>query len=164
MPLVDVTGYAWDHARAPFFSQNQPELWFRPNQANTLAGALLSRVEVQADLNAGSGAFTVQLEASPGITYTPVLRWLVNPQEPNPEMRAWGYDEWPLVVNPYPNGGQIGDLVGASPLPFGDVLVQLAPPPAGYVGWYLNAPGPGEPLGDPDDPASSGTGILEMVR
>ena len=162
MALVTVTGNAWDHTGAPIPAENHPELWFRPLGHDVSGGALLAGVEAQAALSPLTGAFTVALVAEPWIRYRPVLRWLINPAEPNMEKWAWGYAEWNWTFNPYPGGGSISDLDGPD-LSAHSVLVSLDPPPPGYRGWYLNAPGPGLPPGDPDDPASSGTGILEIV-
>jgi hypothetical protein len=98
----------------------------------------------------------VNLEAAHGVTYTPWLRWLLNPEEQKPEMWAWGYAEWKFTITPYPNGGPIGTLASVD-LSIYSVLVSLTLPP-GYKGWWLHA-GPG----DPDDPETSGTGMLRIV-
>lgn len=162
MPLVTITGNVWDHTGSPIPAERMPQFGFRPNTSNLVSGGLAAKVEAFATLNYATGAFSCELVAEPWITYTPWLRWLINPGEPDPEDWAYGYAEWSWTVNPYPNGGMISDLAGVD-LSIYSVLVSLSPPPPGYKGWYLNAPGPGQPLGDPDDPASSGTGILEIV-
>lgn len=162
MPVVTVTGNAWDHTGSPIPAALFPELWFRPLGHDVAEGALLAGVEVKASLNTTTGSFAAQLVAEPSIRYRPVLRWLLNPQEPNPQMWAWGYAEWNWEFNPYPIGGLISEL-GGPDLTAYSVLVSLDPPPPGYKGWYLNAAGEGNDPGDPDDPESSGTGILEIV-
>lgn len=162
MATVTVTGNAWDHTGNPIPAGLHPQLWFRPEGHDISGGSLLAGVEAKATLNSASGAFTVELVAEPWIRYRPVLRWLLNPSEPNMAMWAWGYAEWSWTFNPYPSGGTIGNLAGPNLTTY-SVLVSLDPPPAGYKGWYLNAPGAGLPPGDPDDPESSGTGILEIV-
>jgi len=118
-------------------------------------------VEAIATLNASTGAFSVSLIAEPYIVYRPFLTWLIAGGS-DPQDWARGYAEWDWTINPYPNGGLIDELAPTA-LTTGSVLISLDDPPPGYRGWYLNAPGPGQPLGDPDDVASSGTGILEIV-
>ena len=160
--IVIVTGNAWDHTGAPVPAMYMPELWFRPVRNDISGNALLAAVEAKSDLDLTTGAFTVQLVAEPWLRYVPELRWITNPSEPLPQNWAWRYAEWDWTINPYPSGGPIGELASKDLTTY-SVLVSLNPPPPGYVGWYLNAPGPGMDPGDPDDPASSGTGILEMV-
>lgn len=162
MAKVSVTGNAWDHTGNPLPATLQPELWFRPEGHDISGNALLAGVEAKATLNLNSGAFTVDLMAEPWLRYRPHLRWLLNPNESSPEKWSYGWATWDWTINPYPNGGPIGNLDGPN-LDVYSVLVSLAPPPPGYKGWYLNAAGPGNPPGDPDDPLSSGTGILEIV-
>lgn len=106
--------------------------------------------------------FTVSLAATYGIEgidgYLVETQWVSD----DPDVPPTGWARVDGILRVPPEGGRVGDLIDLNNSPLG-VLVQLAPPPAGYKGWYLNAPGPGEPVGDPDNPASSGTGILEMV-
>lgn len=162
MSTVTVTGNAWTHTGAPIPAANLPELWFRPLADSSSGDSLLVGVEVRATLNLATGSFSVQLVSEPWLRYVPQLRWVVNPSEPVPEAWSWQYAEWDWTVTPYPVGGPIGSLTDRD-LSIYSVLVSLSPPPPGYRGWYLNAPGPGAPVGDPNNPSSSGTGILEMV-
>lgn len=150
MAVVTVTGNAWDHTGSPIPANLHPQLWFRPERHDVAAGSLLAGVEAQATLNGATGAFTVQLVAEPWIRYKPVLRWLLNPNEPNMQMWAWGYAEWSWAFNPYPAGGSISDL-GGPDLTAYSVFVSLDPPPAGYRGWWLYSPAQGQemPLDDP---------------
>lgn len=150
MAAVTVTGNAWDHTGSPIPAANRPELWFRPLAHEVTGDALLAGVEAKATLNLTTGAFTVQLIAEPWIRYRPVLRWLINPLEPNTEMWAWGYAEWDWTLNPFPDGGPIGEL-GGPDLTIFSVLVGLTYPP-GYRGWWLYSPAEGEemPLDDDD--------------
>lgn len=150
MAVVTVTGNAWDHTGSPIPAANLPELWFRPLDNDVSAGSLLAGVEAKATLSLVTGAFSVQLVAEPWIRYKPVLRWLVNPAEPNPEMWSWGYAEWNWTFNPFPSGGPIGDL-GGPDLSIYSVFVSLNTPPPGYRGWWLYSPADGQtmPLDDP---------------
>ena len=157
MAIVTVTGNAWDHTGTPIPAEQRPELWFRPRRADVAGDALLAGVEVRAELNTATGAFTVQLEATPGIEYLPVLRWLIDPSQPV-ERWAHGYAEWPKPIVPYPVGGTIGELLPADGVGDLTVYVSLTPPPDKFNGLWLHA-GPG----DPDDPAESGTGMLRRV-
>jgi len=134
MSTVTVTGNAWTHAGAPVPSWRRPELWFRP-KANALGSSgLLVGVEVKADLNASSGAFTVQLESDVGLYYQPVLRWLTNPSEQDPSRWAWQYAEWDFLVVPG-NGGNLSDLINN--FPPGTIIAALGPPLSGVtnVAW-----------------------------
>lgn len=150
MALVTVTGNAWDHTGSPIPSTLRPELWFRPEKHDVSGSALVAGVEAKATLNLTTGAFSVELVAEPWIRYKPVLRWLLNPDEPNMERWAWGYAEWSWSFNPYPTGGKIGDL-GGPDLSAYNVFVSLNAPPAGYKGWWLYSPTTGQtmPLDDP---------------
>lgn len=161
MPAKTVTGNVRTHLGLAMPAERQLELWFRPNGSNISDGGLAIGVDAKANLNLTTGDFNVSLETAPHILYTPWVRWLVDPGESDPEKWAWGYAEWAWSFSPYPNGGPIDELAGDA-LSIYSVLVSLTLPPT-YKGWYLNAPGPGLPPGDPDDPASSGTGILEIV-
>lgn len=158
MPTKTVTGSLRTHLGITMSVEREVELWFRPNDSNVSDGLVIG-VPVQATLNRSNGIFSVELEVAPWITYTPFVTWLKNPRDPS--ILARGEAEWMWSFNPYPNGGQIDELAGDVLSTF-SVLVSLTLPPD-YQGWYLNAPGPGQPVGDPDDPASSGTGILEIV-
>lgn len=157
MGVVTVTGNAWDHANSPIPAGRHPELWFRPNRAKLAGDALLTATDVRASLDAVSGAFSVQLESGPGVLYRPWMRWLVNPGETDPERWAFGYEEWPFEINPYPFGGPISELVRVE-LSIYTVYVGLADPPPGYRGWWLHAA-----PGDPNNVLESGTGELRSV-
>lgn len=137
MALVTVTGNVWDHSQAPIPADQQPRLWFRPDKSRIGKG-LQADVETRANLTAGSGAFTVQLESLPNISYTPVLDYLVE-SGGLPENRARGYIEFPPF---YPgNGGDISTLtsfVGVNGLMFG-----FGKPPAHLANVvYLDISGP----------------------
>lgn len=150
MAVVTVTGNAWDHTGAPIPAALRPELWFRPARNDQSGNALLAGVEAEATLNPTTGAFTVQLVAEPWLRYTPVLRWLINPSEPDPERWAYGYAEWSWTINPFPNGGPVGDLADVD-LTVYSVFVSLNAPPPGFKGWWLYSPATGQtmPLDDP---------------
>lgn len=116
MPLVTITGNAWDHGQVPIPASRRPELLFRPNGSNVGVG-LLAGVESKAELNPATGYFTVQLfsDVSHRIRYTPVLRWLTNPEESDPEKWSYGYAEWPFEIIPDTGGditGIINEVVG----------------------------------------------------
>lgn len=162
MSIVTVTGNAWDHTGAPIPARYMPELWFRPLGNNISEHSLLAGIEAKAVLDQATGSFMATLVAEPWLRYVPVLRWITNPSEPLPENWSWQYAEWNWSINPHPAGGPISSLTSQD-LSIYSVLVSLSPPPPGYTGWYLSAPGPGGDPGDPDDPESSGTGILEIV-
>ena len=117
MPLVTITGYSRDHGLKSIPASAKPELWFRPNRGNSSANGLLLGVETKAEwVNIDTGQFTVDLfsDGSTDIWYTPVERWLCNPEEPKPEKWSYGYFEWPHRV--YPDlGGSISDLIDIVP-------------------------------------------------
>ena len=137
----------------------RPVVRFTPSGAGVKGGLLLAGRAVEVPV-ASNGRFSVELEPTDGVTpeawYTVSIEYL-NEGGQYTSLDILGY----RLYVPAP-GGQIGDMPGA-PASVDTVLVSLAPPPPGYKGWYLNAPGPGQDPGDPDDPASSGTGILEIV-
>ncbi|WP_404475126.1 hypothetical protein [Microbacterium aerolatum] len=151
MATVQVTGNAWDHTGSPIPAELHPQLWFRPERHDVSGANLLAGVEAQATLDTATGAFNVDLVAEPWIRYKSVLRWLLNPHEPNMQMWAWGYAEWSWTFNPYPGGGPISEL-GVPDLSIHNVFVSLNTPPAGYKGWWLYSPADGQtmPLNDPD--------------
>lgn len=138
MALVTITGNVWDHSRDAIAEDQQPRLWFKPDRSRVGPG-LLGDEEVRASLTASTGAFTVQLESAPGITYTPILDYLVTPTGETPENRARGRVEFPTI---YPgNGGDIsalGEFVGLNGIVYG-----FGPPPA-YLrnAVYLDITGP----------------------
>jgi len=154
---VSVTGNAWSHAGSPIPAERRPELWFRPNRNNLSESALLAAVDVKATLDPGTGRFVAVLESAPAVLYRPWMRWLVNPDERDPERWAFGYAEWPFEINPYPVGGPIDELARVD-LSTITVYVGLDAPPEGYRGWWLHAA-----AGDPDNVTSSGTGELRSV-
>ncbi|WP_309129487.1 hypothetical protein [Microbacterium sp.] len=137
----------------------KPVLKFLPSGPGVKGNRLFSSRPVEAPVNA-TGAFSVLLEPTDGVI--PKAWYTVSIEYLNPGGEYTSYDllNYRLLV-PAP-GGAIGELPD-TPLSADTVLVSLAPPPPGYKGWYLNAPGPGQDPGDPNDPASSGTGILEIV-
>lgn len=154
MALVPVTGDVQNHSGV-VLSGRAAKLWFRPSQP--AVGDLGLQVASQwsrATLNDATGAFSVQLDNSPGVLYTPILEYLIDPDDPD----SSGFDEWQLRVYPGPSGGDIRDL-SPTDLTIWTVLVSLADPPRGYLGWWLHA-GPG----NPDDVLQSGTGELRNVK
>lgn len=137
MPKATVTGNVWDSDLDPIPASNAPELFFRPVATSTARGLLTDR-EIPADtFNVGTGAFTVQLESQPGLMYTPILRWLKNPQDLG--NRARGQSEWEPF---YPGTG--GDISSLSPITglFG-LLFGYGPPPSHlFFAVYLDITGP----------------------
>lgn len=137
MSKVTITGNAWDGDLDPVPAENEPELWFRPLATSTARGLLTDR-EIPADtFNLASGAFTVRIESQPGLMYTPILRWLKNPEDPN--NRARGKTEWEPF---YPAEG--GDISSLSPIAglFG-LLFGFGPPPQRLTfAIYLDITGP----------------------
>lgn len=156
MALVTVRGNLWDHMGQAIPAELRPELLFRPEQSNVAGTGALAGVEARASLNQTTGAFTIKLEGAFGVRYRMVARWLVDPTESR-ERWAWQYTEWARLIEPYPNGGDLGELVVNERGPW-SVLVQLDDPPADYTGWWLHsAPG------DENNPDASGTGMLRRV-
>ena len=147
MALVTVTGNVHDNGGAVIPASLIPELWFRPKEPTISPGGLLVGVEVKAQLNMISGAFTVTLEST--ATYVAFLRWVLNPSESVPERRAWGYARWGKEISPG-LGGDIGTLPSAGP----DALYYFGPlsdpPPPGFRGWWEVQAEPGRE--DSDDP------------
>ena len=156
--MVDVRGTLTDFGLQSLAAKD-PRVIFTASSAGTLGRRLFSSDPIIA-IPAADGSFTVDLQPTDGIV--PEVWYEVSIEHLNASGKFTHYDVlgYKLFV-PFV-GGDIGDMPDA-PLSPQTVLVSLAPPPAGYVGWYLNAPGPGEDPGDPNDPASSGTGILEIV-
>ena len=140
---------------APF----RPILRFTPSGPGLKGRKLFAARPVEVEVSP-SGAFAVLLEPTYGVV--PEAWYTVSIEYLNPGGRYTSYDILGYRLRVPAPGGTIGDLPDI-PLSPDTVLVSLDPPPPGYTGWYLNAPGPGRPTGDPDDPASSGTGILEIV-
>ena len=140
---------------APF----RPILRFTPSGPGLKGSKLFAARPVEVEVSP-SGAFAVLLEPTYGVV--PEAWYTVSIEYLNPGGRYTSYDILGYRLRVPAPGGTIGDLPDI-PLSPDTVLVSLDPPPPGYTGWYLNAPGPGRPTGDPDDPASSGTGILEIV-
>ncbi|MGI6878843.1 hypothetical protein [Microbacterium sp. gxy059] len=156
--LTTVTGNLYDHTGKAIPAGSRPELFFRPRQSNVVDASALAGVEAQATLNAATGAFTVRLEAHPGVTYRMVARWLTNPEERSPERWGFQYTEWPIEIDPYPIGGSLDDLVAQNATHPLMVLVQLDDPPLDYTGLWLDAA-----PGDETEPTRSGSGMLRMV-
>lgn len=136
-----------------------PTVIFSPSGSGTLGSRLFSSTPIRVT-PAADGTFTVDLQPTDGVV--PAAWYTVSIEHLNDGGRYTHYDVLGYKLFVPISGGELGDLPDA-PLSPATVLVSLDPPPAGYVGWYLNAAGPGEPPGDPNDPASSGTGILEIV-
>lgn len=138
MAQVTVTGNVWDHSRDAIAPSQQPRLWFRPERPRIGPG-LLGDEEVEADLDAATGEFTVQLESALGISYVPVLDYLVTSTADTPEKRARGWVEFPPI---HPgNGGDIsalGELVGLNGIVYG----FGPPPPFLRNAVYLDIAGP----------------------
>lgn len=107
MPLVTVTGNAWDASRAPIPALNEPELWFRPLDTEIGSGLLTDREVPAKTFDVASGAFTVDVESKPGLLYQPIMRWLKNAEDPR--NRARTETEW---LPFFPDlGGDIDDLI-----------------------------------------------------
>ena len=156
MTIVTVTGNLFDHAGRVLPDDCRPELFFTAEGPQAVEGDALVGVEVPATLSATTGAFTVRLKAYPGVRYRMRARWLVNPGDP-PERWARQYAEWPQLVDPYPIGGKLTDLLD----PVRDprmVRVSLAHPEPSYRGLWLEAA-----PGDPNDPAAVGSGMLRLI-
>lgn len=123
MAKVRIEGYAWDHSREVIPANTSPELYFRPNKGNIAPVGLLTAQNVKAVLNPTTGKFFVDVDNAKGITYTPWMRYLTDPEDP----KSWGgYTEW-VTVAP----GQGGDIGALQPSP-GAVgpIIGYGPPPA----------------------------------
>lgn len=137
-----------------------PRVLFKPSSAGVKGARMFPSTPVAAVFDSvGNGSVT--LESTDGVV--PAVHYTVSIEHLQPGGQYTHFDLMGLQVF-VPDGfvGSLTDLPG-TPLAPNVVLVSLAPPPAGYTGWYMNAPGPGNDPGDPNDPASSGTGILEIV-
>ena len=130
-------------------------LEFVASEAGSKDGTLFTAKPVLVNV-APDGAWSVELESTDGMIPAGIYYTIRINQ---------GYSWWDFygVKVFLPDGEWTVDTLPGAPLAAENVLVSLDPPPVGYRGWYLNAPGPGNPPGDPDDPESSGTGILEIV-
>lgn len=133
---------------------SRPTVLFTPTGPGVKAGKLLSTTPVPA-IVASSGAFMVDLEPTDGVV--PEVFYTVSIEHLQPGGQFTHFDLVGLQFHVSVAGGRIGELPGVPLSPY-FVLVSLDPPPPGYKGWYLNAG-----VGSPDNPAESGTGILEMV-
>lgn len=155
MAVVPVTGFVTDFA-GDAISGVQARLFFRANKP--VLGDLGLQVRarwVEATLSDPTGYFTVYLDNTPGVFYTPVLQYLNDGTAPDPS----GFEEWINVrVFPGPVGGPITSLIAAD-LTIYTVLVSVDDPPVGYTGWWLHAG-----VGDPDDEEETGTGELRRVE
>ncbi|WP_431863033.1 hypothetical protein [Microbacterium algeriense] len=136
-----------------------PVVRFTPSGAGVKGKRLFAERPVDATVSS-NGDFAVLLEPTDGVT--PPVWYTVSIEYLNEGGRYTSYDVLGYKLRVPAPGGAIGELPDV-PLSPDTVLVSLDPPPPGYKGWYLNAPGPGNPPGDPDDPATSGTGVLEIV-
>ena len=132
MALVQITGNAWDHQGQPIPANRAPELFFVPRAHGFGGSALLVGGEAKATLNTSTGAFTVEVESQPGLLYQPRMRWLLNPDGPDPDQWRFGTAEWPFLIAPG-EGGLITDLIGV--FPPGTILVGIGPPPVGGIVW-----------------------------
>ncbi len=140
-------------------ADKDPAVIFTPSGAGTLGRTLFSSEPVTV-YPAADGTFSVDLQPTDGVV--PEVWYTVSIEHLKDGGRFTHYDVLGYRLFVPITGGSLGDLPDA-PLSPSTVLVSLDPPPAGYKGFYLNAAGPGEDPGDPNDPASSGTGILEIV-
>lgn len=136
-----------------------PVVKFLPSGPGVRGQHLFSSTPITANV-ASNGSFSVLLEPTVGVM--PDVWYNVSIEHLNAGGEYTHFDLLGYKLRVIPPGGEIGDMPDA-PLSTSTVLVSLAPPPEGYKGWYLNAAGPGQDPGDPNDPASSGTGILEIV-
>lgn len=142
------------------FAGKLPKVMFTASGPGVKGNRLLASTPIVSIPNA-AGAGTVTLESTDGVT--PEVWYEVSIEHLQPGGKHNHYEVVNLRI--YIPDGYYGPLAALpdAPLSAQTVLVSLNPPPPGYKGWYLNAPGPGLPPGDPDNPASSGTGILEIV-
>lgn len=140
-------------------ADKSPRVIFTPSSAGVKGTRLFPSTPI-VSIPDVTGMGAVQLEPTDGVIPTVWYNVSIEHLQPGGQYTHYDLLNYRLFVPT--TGGPIGDLPD-SPLAPDVVLVSLAPPPAGYRGWYLNAPGPGNPPGDPNDPASSGTGILEIV-
>lgn len=136
-----------------------PTVKFVPSGAGVAGDRLFTSTPVTAVMVGDVG--TVTLAATDGVTPTAWYTVQIEHLNPGGEYTHFDLLDFKVFV-PEDYDGPLTGLPG-SPLEPNMVLVSLSPPPTGYTGWYLNAPGPGNPPGDPNNPASSGTGILEIV-
>ncbi len=149
--MANVTGKLSDFGLQAL---KEPRLLFTASEAGVKAGRLFASTPVAANV-LSDGTFTVSLEPTDGVT--PEVFYTVSVEHLQASGTYTHFDVLGLKIFVPITGGVIGDLPGIPLSPY-YVLVSLDPPPVGYVGWYLNAG-----LGDPDNVALSGTGILEMV-
>src|SRR5690606_33558062 len=125
--------------------------FFTPSHGGVKGSKLLTDKPVEATLDQPTGVWTVPLESTDGIVpagafYTVSI-----------DQGMHHFDVLELRIYLPEGTWTLGTLPGA-PLQPNYVLVSLSPPPVGYRGWYLNSG-----IGDPNNPAESGTGILEIV-
>lgn len=140
-------------------ADKSPTVIFKFTGAGTLGSNLFASTPVVVT-PAADGTFSVDLQPTDGVV--PAGWYTVSIEHLKEGGKYTHFDVLGYKLFVPITGGALGDLPDA-PLSPATVLVSLDPPPPGYKGWYLNAAGPGEPPGDPNDPASSGTGILEIV-
>lgn len=137
----------------------QPKVIFTPSGAGTLGASLFASDPIVV-YPEPDGSFTVDLQPTDGVA--PQVWYTVSIEHLKPGGQFTHYDVLGYKLFVPVIGGALGDMPDA-PLSPSTVLVSLDPPPPGYKGFYLNAAGPGEDPGDPNNPASSGTGLLEIV-
>lgn len=140
-------------------ASKSPTVKFVPSGAGVHGTRLFTSTPVLATLTGSNG--TVTLSETDGVV--PAVWYTIQIEHLKTGGEYTHFDVVGLRIFVPPGySGPISELPGL-PLSAATVLVSLDPPPPGYKGWYLNAPGPCLPPGDPDNPASSGTGILEIV-
>lgn len=136
-----------------------PRVIFTPSGAGVKGARLFPSTPIVVIPDA-DGKGLVNLEPTDGVV--PVVWYTVSIEHLQSGGQYSHYDVLGYRLYVPVTGGAIGSMPDA-PLSPNTVLVSLAPPPVGHKGWYLNAAGADQPPGNPDDPASSGTGILEIV-
>lgn len=159
---MTLTGTWNDFGFVPVYPE-AGRLFFVPHVARGSIGIYGARVAPVRPVEAEVFGNTWSVELTPTDGVTPEAWYTIAIDHLDAEGNFTArYEYLDKIYIPLGGDWTLQTLPGA-PLTPNDVLVQLAPPPEGYAGWYLNAPGPGEPTGDPNNPASSGTGILEIV-
>ena len=139
MALVTITGNVWDAGNTPIPASQEPRLWAKP-KGEYIGEGLSTATEVQATLNAATGAFTIDVESVPGLFYDFELDWLIPGQEDEPpERRARGFAQWLSI---YPGAG--GHISGLGPWAgLLGVLFGFGPPPPHLTAAiYLDITGP----------------------
>ncbi len=134
MPVVTITGNAWDHNEIVVPSALRPQLGFRPLRTGRASGLQTDR-EVWATLNLTTGAFSVKLEQ--GVDFIPFMRWLTDETQLNEMVmnRAFGYCQW-RAITAY-SSGDIDDQPNADGKSTDVWWVSRANPPTGFKGMWL---------------------------